>query len=215
MIRPFEFLRLSSERAEYLIRHQSKVVAMTCTHAAINFETLWEQGFNYDSLIMEESGQMLDVESFIPMAIQSTAKKFYHHDLQRIVLIGDHNQLPPIIQSYYLSRVCRMEQSLLERLIRVGTNYIQLDAQGRCRPEIAQLFAWRYNALGNLPHVTNAPEFQKANAGFVHTMQFIDVGDFKVFSIRISSFVFIGYLNANFKRTYPYIWHNLIQLEMS
>ena len=51
--------------------------------------------------------------------------------LQRIVLIGDHHQNPPVIQNAALKQ---MEQSLFTRLVRLGVPAVQLDSQGRARP---------------------------------------------------------------------------------
>lgn len=50
--------------------------------------------------------------------------------------------------------------------------------QGRARPTICELYNWRYEKLGNLPHTSTWPEFRKANAGLVWDYQLIDVGDF-------------------------------------
>jgi intron-binding protein aquarius len=51
-----------SARADYLLTKQARVVAMTCTHAALLRHRLVELNFKYDSLIMEESGQILEVK---------------------------------------------------------------------------------------------------------------------------------------------------------
>ena len=50
--------------------------------------------------------------------------------------------------------------------------------QGRARPTLAKLYNWRYEDLGDLPYVTTAPEFLRANPGFAHDFQFIDVPDY-------------------------------------
>jgi len=50
--------------------------------------------------------------------------------------------------------------------------------QGRARPTICELYNWRYEKLGNLPHTSTWPEFRFANAGLVWDYQLIDVGDF-------------------------------------
>lgn len=50
--------------------------------------------------------------------------------------------------------------------------------QGRARPTICELYNWRYEKLGNLPHTSTWPEFRSANAGLVWDYQLIDVGDF-------------------------------------
>lgn len=34
-IRPFELLKSSADRVNYLVTKQAKIVAMTCTHAAL------------------------------------------------------------------------------------------------------------------------------------------------------------------------------------
>ncbi len=51
--------------------------------------------------------------------------------------------------------------------------------QGRARPSLAKLYNWRYEDLGNLPYVKTAPEFLRANPGFAHDFQFIDVPDYQ------------------------------------
>ncbi|VEU36345.1 unnamed protein product [Pseudo-nitzschia multistriata] len=68
--RPFEMLRSQRQRSDYLINKQARVVAMTCTHAALARSNLIKLGFEYDNIVMEESGQMLEIETFIPMLLQ-------------------------------------------------------------------------------------------------------------------------------------------------
>ncbi len=50
---------------------------------------------------MEESAQILEIETFIPMLLQNTDEKEGPR-LKRVILIGDHNQLPPIVKSIIL-----------------------------------------------------------------------------------------------------------------
>lgn len=64
------------------------------------------------------------------------------------------------------------------RFVRLGVPTIDLDAQGRSRPGICELYRWRYKNLGNLPHVLNLPEYKMANAGFWFDYQLINVDDF-------------------------------------
>lgn len=73
----------------------------------------------------------------------------------QIILIGDHNQLPPVVKNQAFQKYSRMDQPLFTRFIRLGVPYTELSAQGRARPAIAQLYTWRYRALGDLPHVLN------------------------------------------------------------
>ena len=63
-----------------------------------------------------------------------------------MVLLGDPHQLPPVIKSRALAAHCGLAQSMFTRLLRLGVPAITLDMQGRCRPELAALFAWRYAA---------------------------------------------------------------------
>lgn len=70
-----------------------------------------------------------------------------------------------------------MDQSLFTRFVRLGVPYYQLNAQGRARPRIAALYNWRYDSLGDLPHVSKLPRFRAANPGFVYPFQLINVPD--------------------------------------
>ncbi|KAM7452649.1 hypothetical protein BLSTO_06615, partial [Blastocystis sp. subtype 1] len=97
--------------------------------------------------------------------------------LKRVVLLGDVHQLPPIVQSATLAHACGLDQSLFARLIRLRVPTVQLDAQGRCRPALARLFAWRYEHLRNLP--TALPETAtRANACLRYVCQVVDVEDY-------------------------------------
>jgi len=180
--RPFEMLRSQRQRADYLINKQARVVAMTCTHAAIARTNMIKLGFEYDNIVMEESGQMLEIETFVPMLLQkgSSDKSVSGLSrLKRLCMLGDHNQLPPVVKNTSFSKYSNFDQSMFARLIKLGVPYIQLDKQGRARPEIKDLYGWRYNDLGNLSHVVKSIEFQSANPGFFHTFQLINVEDFQ------------------------------------
>jgi len=176
--RPFEIMRNYKDRGNYLISKHAKVIAMTCTHAAIRRGEFVKLGLQYDNLIMEESAQILEIETFIPMLLQEHDKEFGCR-LKRVILLGDHHQLPPIIKNMAFQKYSHMDQSLFARFIRLGTPHIQLNAQGRSRASIAKLWNWRYKDLGDLPHVGSRKMFQKANAGFSHEYQFINVEDFQ------------------------------------
>ena len=182
--RPLEILRSQRQRSDYLIMKQARVVAMTCTHAAIARSHLLELGFEYDNVVIEEAGQMFEIESFVPFLLQrgdtssSSGSKSICR-LKRCCIIGDHQQLPPVIQNIAFAKYSSLDQSLFARLIRFGVPYIQLDQQGRCRPEIAKLFNWRYKKLGNLDRVVTSTEYKAANAGLQHTIQLINVDDFE------------------------------------
>ena len=43
---------------------------------------------------------------------------------------------------------------------------------------LCSLYSWRYDHLGNLPHVLQQREYQLANPGFSYDYQLINVEDF-------------------------------------
>ena len=49
--------------------------------------------------------------------------------LKRVILIGDHHQLPPVVKNMAFQKYSHLDQSLFTRFIRLGTPYIQLNAQ--------------------------------------------------------------------------------------
>ncbi|CAI8039366.1 RNA helicase aquarius [Geodia barretti] len=173
--RPFELLRSSRDRIHYLLVKEAKVIAMTCTHAALKRKDLVELAFKYDNVLMEESAQILEVESFIPLMLQNPQDGY--NQLKRVIMIGDHHQLPPVVQNMAFQKYSNMEQSMFARFVRLRVPTVQLDAQGRARPALCQLYNWRYKTLGDLPHVTEWPEYRVANPGFAFLYQLVDVGD--------------------------------------
>ena len=175
--RPFEILRAARDKANYLLIKEARIIAMTSTHAAMRREEIANLGFRYDNVVMEEAAQITEIENFIPLALQNPRDG--ELKLQRVVLVGDHLQNSPIVPNLAFRQYANLEQSLFLRLVRLGVPTIMLDQQGRARPGIAELYKWRYPQLGNLPAVTQTPEFQAANAGLRYEYQFIDVPDYK------------------------------------
>ncbi|KAK7308329.1 hypothetical protein VNO77_41931 [Canavalia gladiata] len=174
--RAFELLKSTADRANYLMTKQAKIVAMTCTHAALKRKDFLQLGFKYDNLLMEESAQILEIETFIPMLLQR--QEDGHARLKRCILIGDHHQLPPVVKNMAFQKYSHMDQSLFTRFVRLGIPYIELNAQGRARPSIAKLYNWRYRDLGDLPYVKEEIMFKRANAGFAYDYQLVDVPDY-------------------------------------
>jgi intron-binding protein aquarius len=136
---------------------------------------------------MEEAAQVQEVETLIPMLLQN-ASPGGDVRLKRVVLIGDHLQLPPVVKHSTFQKYSSLDQSMFSRLIRLGVPAVLLDRQGRARADIAALYSWRYQklrfrpdftGLGNLEAVTTGPAFSTANTGFAHTFQLIDVPAFQ------------------------------------
>lgn len=174
--RAFELLKSTVDRANYLMTKQAKIVAMTCTHAALKRKDFLQLGFKYDNLLMEESAQILEIETFIPMLLQRQEDGYAR--LKRCILIGDHHQLPPVVKNMAFQKYSHMDQSLFTRFVRLGIPYIELNAQGRARPSLAMLYNWRYRDLGDLPYVKENAFFQRANSGFSYDYQLVDVPDY-------------------------------------
>eukprot|EP01117_Protostelium_nocturnum_P000116 TRINITY_DN1019_c0_g1_i4.p1 TRINITY_DN1019_c0_g1~~TRINITY_DN1019_c0_g1_i4.p1 ORF type:complete len:1386 (-),score=536.20 TRINITY_DN1019_c0_g1_i4:27-4184(-) len=174
--RAFELLRSSYDRSNYLLTKQARIVAMTVTHASLKRSELISLGFKYDNLIMEEAAQILEIEAFIPMLLQEVNKKAGTR-LKRVVLIGDHHQLPPVVKNIAFQKYSHLDQSLFTRFVRLGVPTVQLDSQGRARSSLAKLYNWRYKNLTDLPN-TLSEEFKLANAGLKWDFQFVDVGDY-------------------------------------
>ncbi|TPX64939.1 hypothetical protein SpCBS45565_g05517 [Spizellomyces sp. 'palustris'] len=177
-IRAFELLRSGYDRSNYLLVKEAKIIAMTCTHAALKRREFVQLGFKYDNVVMEEAAQILEVETFIPLLLQNSDPDTGASRLKRVVMIGDHNQLPPVVKNTAFQRYGNMEQSLFTRFVRLGVPTIQLDAQGRSRSSIAQLFKWKYPRLDDLPAAVGRPEFQLANPGFPFEYQVVNVPSF-------------------------------------
>lgn len=68
--RAFELLRSGLDRSQYLLVKSAKIIAMTCTHAALKRQDLVALNFKYDNILMEESAQILEIETFIPLLLQ-------------------------------------------------------------------------------------------------------------------------------------------------
>ena len=118
---------------------------------------------------MEESAQILEVESLIPMLLQDCDPVDKRSRLKRVVLLvethalihsllvvdmiiflfaqGDHQQLPPVVKHSALRQFSHLDQSLFTRFVRLGVPSILLDRQGRARPEIAALYSWKYKMV--------------------------------------------------------------------
>lgn len=141
---------------------------------------------------MEEAAQVLEVETLIPMLLQNT-DAVDGCRLKRVVLIGDHYQLPPVVKHVAFQKYAKLDQSMFTRFVRLGVPTVLLDKQGRARSEIAALYSWRYaglrqrgqqarvlDGLGNLDAVvSHESTYSTANAGLAHTFQLINIPSFK------------------------------------
>ncbi|KAL0251897.1 hypothetical protein GEMRC1_001109 [Eukaryota sp. GEM-RC1] len=171
-IHPFEVLPTPNSRGDFIVTNYSKVVAMTVTHATLKLKWFVENNFKFDSFIMEESAQCVELDAVIPFLCNTNT------EVKRILLIGDHNQLPPVIKNTSLIVHSNADQTLFTRLLALGASAITLDRQGRCKPELAKLFSWKYDKLNNFNFVETSPEFTRACPGFKYDCQLINVEEY-------------------------------------
>ena len=177
----YELIRDQAERRNFIITKQSKIIALTCTYCAINRQKLIDLNFSYDTIIMEESGQILEIESFIPMTLQKNMS-----NLKRVVLLGDENQLPPIVKSQAIRTQCLYHLSLFSRLLKSGyNNCVILNEQGRSRSEIVDLYRYKYDNLIDMKEIIK--KFNKNNFAFKYNIQFINVEEFNSKGEEINS----------------------------
>ena len=103
-----------------------KIVGMTITGASINSELI--QQLAPKIVIVEEAAEILE-----PSLIAALNEKIEH-----LVLIGDHQQLRPKVDTYELRKNFHFDISLMERLISSGKiNFKTLEKQCRMRPEFS------------------------------------------------------------------------------
>ncbi|KNE56581.1 hypothetical protein AMAG_02376 [Allomyces macrogynus ATCC 38327] len=162
--RAFEVLKTDRDKANLLLAREARIVAMTTTYAALKRRDLLDVGFTFESLLMEEAGTVLEIETYIPLSLSPS--------LKRVVLIGDHHQLPPVVQCPDLAHVA---ESLFVRLLRLGVPPVILDRQGRSRKVICDLYRHVYPGLDHLPVVEAMDVY--ANPGFQHVFQFLHLAE--------------------------------------
>ena len=128
-----EYLTLCKEYQEATKEEDLQVlgkvdlIGMTTTGAAKYQHII--QKLKPKIIIVEEAAEVL--ESHIVSCLTAAT--------QQLILIGDHKQLRPNPNEYYLARDCNLDISLFERLIKAGIPHATLEIQHRMRPEIAGL----------------------------------------------------------------------------
>ena len=94
------------EEKKLAVLREKKVVGMTITGAAINSSLIQKLGPKI--ILVEEAAEILE-----PCLISAISRSTEH-----LILIGDHKQLRPSVDTYNLKINCNFDVSMMERLIR-------------------------------------------------------------------------------------------------
>ncbi|CAB3999613.1 partial [Paramuricea clavata] len=122
---------------------EKKIIGVTITGASINHDLLHRIGPNV--VIVEEAAEILE-----PSLLAALTTSIEH-----LILIGDHKQLRPQVDTYKLCRNFQLDVSMMERLIESGFPFRSLAKQNRMRPEFSALLRDIYPDLkDNLPMVS-------------------------------------------------------------
>lgn len=103
-----------------------KVVGVTC--AASAFSCL--DSLTFPVVLIDESSQMTEPSSLLPIA------KFGCH---KLLLVGDPKQLDPAVQGSEAAHDQGLEQTLFDRLTKLGYEPTVLRTQYRCHPVISNI----------------------------------------------------------------------------
>ena len=154
-------LRSIYDNDKRMVLQKARVIGCTTTGAAIHKELLDDVAPGV--VLIEEAGEILEAH-----CITSVATRTKH-----MILIGDHKQLRPKLESYELSvesgKGHDFNRSLFERLATSDFPYVTLGVQHRMRPEISLLIKPTYPALQDHPSVLDKDKVRglKDNVVFI------------------------------------------------
>ena len=131
-----EFSEVDSEQKVEVLR-QRRIVGMTVTGAAINQQLL--TALQPAIVLVEEAAEVLEPQLLAVLGPW----------VQHLILIGDHQQLRPPVESYQLVRNYHFDVSMMERLLNNKMPHALLLTQNRMRPEFSALLKDIYPRLGD------------------------------------------------------------------
>jgi len=149
----------TTQEEDFFVLEGVDLIGMTTTGAAKYQHII--QRVKPKIVVVEEAAEVL--ESHIVSCLTAAT--------QQLILIGDHKQLRPNPNEYYLAHDYNLDISLFERLISAGIPHATLEIQHRMRPEIAGLVCpYIYPKLLNHESVLNYEDVQ----GVTTNMHFFD-----------------------------------------
>ncbi|CCG84524.1 protein of unknown function [Taphrina deformans PYCC 5710] len=109
--------------AEREILHSADVVCATC----VGCGDARLANLKFRTVLIDEATQATEPECMIPLVL----------GCKQTVLVGDHQQLPPVIMNKKAARA-GLSQSLFERLVVLGMAPIRLEVQYRMHPSMSE-----------------------------------------------------------------------------
>jgi hypothetical protein len=144
-----ESLRTIEHQRDAAILRDKAVIGFTTTGAAKMRDLIKLVGPVV--LVVEEAAEVLEAHilaSLVP-------------SIEHLILIGDHQQLRPKVESHNLEVRHQLNVSMFERLINNGIPHVTLDTQHRMRPEFSSLLRPSiYRTLNDHPSTFGRPNIQ-------------------------------------------------------
>lgn len=147
------------KQAQLAACKDAAVLAMTSTFAALNRDLLQRIGPRI--VIVEEAGELLECQLMACLPSPN---------LEQVILIGDHQQLRPKLNTHELCCKKHFDVSLFERLVRQGCVGAQLTTQLRMQPDVCDLMRVFYARIENHERVMRYPA---TIAGVADTLQWV------------------------------------------
>jgi hypothetical protein len=113
----------------------AKIVGVTISGASIHRSLL--KKLSPQIVVVEEAAEILE-----PSLLAALSASTEH-----LILIGDHKQLRPSVETFDLVKNCHFDVSMMERLINCSFPFKSLKKQNRMRPEFSELLRDIYPEL--------------------------------------------------------------------
>ena len=129
-----EMQNKENERIAKMLKKMD-IVAMTTTGACKYRNQLHMVGAKI--ILIEEAAEILEAHIVTSLSVKT----------QQLILIGDHQQLKPKVNSFILGHRYGLSTSLFERFVLMGVPRVTLQQQRRMRPKISKILKLIYPNL--------------------------------------------------------------------
>ena len=136
-----------------------KIIGLTTTGAAMRRDLL--RSLECKIIVVEEAAEILEAHlvAILPRKIE------------QMILIGDHKQLPPLVNNFTLERNFNLGVSLFERLVNNGLPYETLNIQHRMKDQFLKLLVPHiYHNIVSSPSVFNLKAIRGESALWTHVL---------------------------------------------